>query len=53
MTIHNSASSPLALKIMLVVALIFVPIVIIYQSWAFSLFKGKVREEDEGEEEVY
>jgi cytochrome d ubiquinol oxidase subunit II len=53
MTIHNSASSPLALKIMLVVALIFVPIVIIYQSWAFSLFKGKVREEDEGEEKVY
>ena len=53
MTIHNSASSPLALKIMLVVALIFVPIVIIYQGWAFSFFKGKVREEDGGEEEAY
>jgi cytochrome d ubiquinol oxidase subunit II len=38
---------------MLVVALIFVPIVIIYQGWAFSLFKDKVREEDGGEEEVY
>jgi cytochrome bd ubiquinol oxidase subunit II len=53
MTIHNSASSPLTLKIMLVVALIFVPIVIIYQGWAFNLFKGKVRMEDGEEEEVY
>jgi cytochrome bd ubiquinol oxidase subunit II len=53
MTIHNSASSPLTLKIMLVVALIFVPIVIIYQGWAFNLFKGKVGEEHGGEEEVY
>jgi cytochrome d ubiquinol oxidase subunit II len=53
MTIHNSASSPLSLKIMLVVALIFVPIVIIYQGWAYNFFKGKVREVDGGEEEVY
>lgn len=52
MTIHNSASSPLTLKIMLVVALIFVPIVIVYQTWAFNLFKDKLRE-DEGEEEAY
>lgn len=52
MTIHNSASSPLTLKIMLVVALIFVPIVIVYQTWAFNLFKAKVREEGE-EEEAY
>jgi cytochrome d ubiquinol oxidase subunit II len=52
MTIHNSASSPFTLKIMLVVALIFVPIVIIYQTWAFNLFKAKVREEG-GEEEAY
>lgn len=53
MTIHNSASSPLTLKIMLVVALIFVPIVIIYQSWAFTLFKAKVKEGDRSEEEAY
>jgi cytochrome d ubiquinol oxidase subunit II len=53
MTIYNSASSQLSLKIMLVVALIFVPIVIIYQTWAFTLFKGKVREEEEEEEKVY
>ncbi len=53
MTIYNSASSPLSLKIMLVVALIFVPIVIIYQGWAYTLFKGKVKEEEGGEGEVY
>ena len=53
MTIYNSASSPLSLKIMLVVALIFVPIVIIYQGWAYTLFKGKVKEEEGREEEAY
>lgn len=41
-TIHNSSSSPLTLKIMLVVALIFVPIVIAYQAWIHKLFSGKV-----------
>ncbi|OPY79626.1 MAG: Cytochrome bd-I ubiquinol oxidase subunit 2 [Syntrophorhabdus sp. PtaU1.Bin153] len=50
MTIYNSSSSPLALKIMLVVALIFVPIVITYQVWAYSLFRGKVREQESSEE---
>jgi cytochrome d ubiquinol oxidase subunit II len=31
---------------MLVVALIFVPIVILYQVWVYRAFSGKVREED-------
>jgi len=48
LTALNSASSTLTLKIMLVVALIFVPIVIIYQAWAYRLFKGKVGSEDAG-----
>ncbi len=46
MTIHNSASSPLTLKIMLGVALVFVPIVIGYQAWVYNLFKHKVTEEE-------
>lgn len=46
LTIFNSASSDLTLKIMLIVALVFVPIVIIYQSWAYMLFKGKIQDED-------
>jgi cytochrome d ubiquinol oxidase subunit II len=46
LTIFNSASSPLTLKIMLGVTLIFVPLVIVYQTWAHFLFKDKVKEED-------
>jgi len=46
LTIYNSASSPLTLKIMLGVALTFVPIVIAYQTWVYFLFKDKVKPED-------
>lgn len=46
LTAFNSSSSPLTLKIMLVVAMIFVPLVIAYQTWAYSLFRGKVSKED-------
>ena len=52
-TIDNSASSPLTLKIMLVVALIFVPIVIIYQAWVYKTFSHKVTEADLDYEEAY
>jgi len=46
LTAHNAASSALTLKIMLVVVILFVPIVLIYQIWAYHLFKGKVKPED-------
>ena len=46
LTAHNSASSPLTLKIMLVVVLLFMPIVLAYQIWAYFLFKDKVTEEN-------
>ncbi|ADH85495.1 cytochrome d ubiquinol oxidase subunit II [Desulfurivibrio alkaliphilus] len=42
MTIANSASSPLTLKIMLGVALVFVPIVIAYQTWVHLKFGHKL-----------
>ena len=38
LSIRNAASSPSTLAIMLVVALIFVPVVIIYQAWVYRLF---------------
>ena len=41
-TIYNTASSSLTLWIMLVVALIFVPLVIVYQAWVYKLFADKV-----------
>ena len=46
LTIFNSSSSPYTLKIMTVVALIFVPIVIAYQIWTYSTFRHKVKESD-------
>lgn len=49
----NAASSPLTLKIMLVVALIFVPIVIAYQAWAYHMFRDKVTAEFLASEEAY
>ncbi|MBI5521966.1 MAG: cytochrome d ubiquinol oxidase subunit II [Desulfarculus sp.] len=51
MTISNSASSPLTLKIMLGVALVMVPVVIAYQAWAYYTFRHKVTEEDLAYEE--
>ena len=53
LTAFNSSSSPLTLKIMLVVALIFVPIVIVYQGWVYHLFKEKVTEESLMSEDAY
>lgn len=53
MTIQNSSSSPLTLKIMLIVALTFVPIVIAYQAWVYKTFSHKVTEKDLDYDEAY
>jgi cytochrome d ubiquinol oxidase subunit II len=53
LTAFNSSSSPLTLKIMLGVALTFVPLVIAYQVWVHLLFKDKVDHEDLAGEEGY
>jgi cytochrome d ubiquinol oxidase subunit II len=52
LTAHNASSSPLTLKIMLIVALIFVPIVLAYQLWSYTLFKGKITQDDLAYEET-
>ncbi len=46
LTAFNASSSPLTLKIMLIVVILFIPVVIAYQIWAYYLFRGKVSEED-------
>jgi cytochrome d ubiquinol oxidase subunit II len=46
LTAHNASSTQLTLTIMLVVVVIFVPIVLAYQAWAYNLFKTKVTSED-------
>jgi cytochrome bd ubiquinol oxidase subunit II len=53
LTIFNSSSSPFTLKIMLGVALFFVPIVLIYQIWGYHLFKDKVTEGDLEADQAY
>lgn len=53
LTAFNSSSSPLTLKIMLGVALVMVPIVIAYQSYAYHLFRGKVNAAMLASEESY
>lgn len=46
LTIFNSSSSLLTLKIMTVVAAIFVPIVISYKIWVYRIFRARVSDED-------
>ena len=54
LTIFNSSSSVYTLKIMTVVALIFVPIVIAYQIWMYNIFRHKTTALDvTGDKESY
>ena len=46
LTIFNSSSSPYTLKIMTVVALIFVPIVIAYKIWVYRIFRAPLSVEE-------
>ena len=46
LTAFNASSSPVTLKIMLIVVVLFVPLVLAYQVWAYNLFKTKVVQED-------
>ncbi|WP_456324771.1 cytochrome d ubiquinol oxidase subunit II [Desulfonauticus submarinus] len=53
MTIYNSSSSTLTLKIMLGVALIFVPLVIGYQFWVYKKFSHPLTPKNLEYEEAY
>jgi cytochrome d ubiquinol oxidase subunit II len=53
LTAFKASSSPLTLKIMLIVVLLFIPVVLVYQIWAYTLFKGKVTQQDLDLEEAY
>ena len=46
LTITNAASSPYTLSVMTVAAAIFVPIVLIYQSWSYYIFRKRVTPKD-------
>ncbi len=42
LTIFNASSSPYTLKLMTIVAIIFVPIVLVYQGWTYWVFRKRV-----------
>jgi cytochrome d ubiquinol oxidase subunit II len=42
LTIHNASSTDYTLKVMTIVALIFTPIVLIYQSWTYWVFRKRL-----------
>jgi len=48
LTIENAASSPYTLTVMTIVALIFVPIVLIYQGWTYWVFRHRLENKVEG-----
>jgi cytochrome bd ubiquinol oxidase subunit II len=42
LTIWNAASTPMTLRLMSVVALVMVPIVLLYQGWTYYVFRGRI-----------
>jgi cytochrome d ubiquinol oxidase subunit II len=42
LTIYNASSTPYTLKVMSVVALVFVPIVLVYQGWTYWVFRHRI-----------
>ncbi len=48
LTIYNASSSPYTLQIMTVVALVFVPLVLVYQGWTYWVFRRRVTARPEG-----
>ncbi len=51
LTIYNASSSQYTLKIMTIIAAIFVPIVLVYQGWTYWIFRKRIGVK--GEKPVY
>ena len=49
LTIANASASPYTLKIMTIVAIVLVPIVLIYQTWTYTVFKERISVKSEME----
>ena len=45
LTVHNTASAPYSLKAMTVVVVIFLPLVLAYQTWTYYVFRQRVSRE--------
>ncbi|MEK6196266.1 MAG: cytochrome d ubiquinol oxidase subunit II [Deltaproteobacteria bacterium] len=53
LTAFNASSSPLTLRIMLIVVILFIPIILVYQIWAYVMFSHKLTEEDLSLDDAY
>jgi cytochrome d ubiquinol oxidase subunit II len=42
LTIYNAASSPLTLKVMVIVVVLFLPGVLAYQAWSYWVFRHRL-----------
>ncbi|HUE07069.1 MAG TPA: cytochrome d ubiquinol oxidase subunit II [Acidimicrobiales bacterium] len=42
LTVENTASPPYTLKVMTVVAVVLVPVVVVYQAWAYHVFRARL-----------
>jgi cytochrome d ubiquinol oxidase subunit II len=47
LTIYNASSSAYTLRVMSIVALIFVPVVLAYQGWTYYIFRRRLNEKGE------
>ena len=52
LTVNNTASPPYTLKVMTVVAVIFFPIVLVYQAWGYHVFRKRLSVPEVGDEEA-
>ena len=46
LTVHNTASGAYSLKVMTVVAIIFLPFVLAYQTWTYYVFRRRVSKQE-------
>jgi cytochrome bd ubiquinol oxidase subunit II len=42
LTVTGTSSSPYALKVMTIVALVFFPVVLLYQGWSYYVFRHRI-----------
>jgi cytochrome d ubiquinol oxidase subunit II len=50
LTVDNTASPPYTLKVMTVVAVVLLPVVIVYQAWAYHIFRARLSAPKVGDE---
>ena len=46
LTVHNTASGEYSLKVMTIVAIVFLPFVLAYQTWTYYVFRRRVSRRD-------